>query len=176
MYLTAPDIPTIRTSFSIKPSSYTVSAMPTSEEVTALRKAITSNLKKLPCILPGTSKTGWSWILLNETEFRAANEPEDADPDDSLSIPDYPKVRNPGLFSFTDKQTDKVVSQLREGYVQQLYVYQYCCNIEQAILLDLKEAIPTELIANLQDDDGDLNATVKTILDHMEKYYNTLKP
>jgi len=41
MYLTVPDIPAIRTSFSIKPSAYTVSAMPTSEEVTALRKAIT---------------------------------------------------------------------------------------------------------------------------------------
>ena len=61
MYLTAPDIPSIRTSFSIKPTSaYTVSAMPTSEEVTALCKAITSNLKKLPRILPGTAKTVWA--------------------------------------------------------------------------------------------------------------------
>ena len=57
-----------------------------------------------------------------------------------------------------------------------MHVYQYSCNIEQAILLDLKEAIPVELIADLQDGNGDLQATVKTILDHMEKHYNTLKP
>ena len=118
MYITAPDIPAIRTSFSMKPSAYTVSAMPTSKEVTALRKAITSNLKKLPCILPGTTKTGWSWILLNKTEFRAANEPEDANPDASLSIPDYSKVTNPSLFSFNSSLTNKVVNQLRETYIQ----------------------------------------------------------
>ena len=58
MYLTAPDILSIRTSFSIKPSAYTISTMPTSEEVTALHKAITSNLKKLACLLPGTTKIG----------------------------------------------------------------------------------------------------------------------
>ena len=119
MYLTTPDIPFITTSFSIKPSAYTVSAMPTSEEVTALCKAITSNLKKLPCILlPETAKTGWSWILLNETEFRAANEPEDAVPNASLTIHDYPKVSNPGLFKFDITQTDKAVNQLSELYIQ----------------------------------------------------------
>ena len=31
-------------------------------------------------------------------------------------------------------------------------------------------------MADLQDDDGDLQASVKTILNHMEKHYNTLKP
>ena len=168
MYLTAPDIPTIRTSFSIKPSAYTVNAMPTSEEVNALPKAITSNLKKIPGILPGTAKTGWSWILLNLSEFLAANEPEDADPNASLIIPDYPKVSNPSLLTFESSQTDKAVNQLRELYIQQLYVYHYSCNIEQAILLDLWEAIPTELVTDIQDDKGDLQATVKTILDHME--------
>ena len=94
MYLTAPDIPSIRTSFSMKPSAYTVSAMPTSEEVTGLRKAITSNLKKLPCILPGTTKNGWSWILLSESEFRAANKPENANLNESLSIPTENTVEN----------------------------------------------------------------------------------
>ena len=79
-------------------------------------------------------------------------------------------------FSFSSNQTEKVVSQLRETYISQLYFYQYYCNIEQAILLGLKEAIPTKLIADLQDNNGNLHATVKTILDHMEKHYNTLKP
>ena len=112
MYLTALDILSIRTSFSIKTSAYTVSAMPTSEEVTALRKTITSNLKKLPFILPSTTKTGWSRILLGESEFRMANEPVNADPNVSLSIPDYPKVSNPGLFHFDSTLTDEAVNQL----------------------------------------------------------------
>ena len=112
MYLTVPVIPSIRTSFSIKPSAYTVSAMSTSEEVTTLRKAITSNLKKLPCILPGTTKTGWSWILLSKEEFQAANAPANANLNESTSTPTYPKVSNPELFHFDSTLTDKAVNQL----------------------------------------------------------------
>ena len=56
-----------------------------------------------------------------------------------------------------------------------VHIYEYSCNTKQAILLDLKEAIPSELAAELQDDD-DLQASFKLIIFHMEKHYNTLKP
>ena len=106
----------------------------------------------------------------------AANAPEDANPNESTLSPDYPKVSNPGLFQFDSKLSDKAVNQHQELYIQQLYTYQYSWSIEQAVLLDLKEAIPSKLVAGLQDDNSDLQASVKSILLHMEKHYNTLKP
>mmetsp|Transcript_2347 Transcript_2347/g.4963 ORF Transcript_2347/g.4963 Transcript_2347/m.4963 type:complete len:117 (+) Transcript_2347:72-422(+) len=93
-----------------------------------------------------------------------------------MLIPDFPKVSDPGLFHFDSTLTDKAVNQLQEIYIQQLYTYQFSCNIKHAILLDLKDAIPPELVADLQDNNGDLQRSVKTILNHMEKHYNTLKP
>ena len=49
--------------------------------------------------------------------------------------------------------------------------------MEQAILLDLKEVIPCKLVADLQDGNGILQASAKSILLHMKKKNdNTLKP
>lgn len=58
-------------------------------------------------MLPVTTKTGWSWIILTEEELQAANAQEDANPDESTLSPDYLKVSNPGLFQFDSKLSDK---------------------------------------------------------------------
>ena len=83
---------------------------------------------------------------------------------------------NPGLFYFDSKLSDKAVNQQQETCIQQLYTYQCSCNTKQEIIFDLKEGIPSELMADLQDDNRDLQSSVKLILHHMEKHYNSLKP
>ena len=109
-------------------------------------------------------------FIVSKEEFQAANAPKDANLDESTLSPDYPKVSNPGLFQFHSKLSDKAVNQQRAIYIQKMYTYQYSCNIKQAILLNLKETIPCELVTDLQDDNSDLQASVKLILLHMEKH------
>ena len=66
-----PIVADIRDSFETKPSQCMVSSHPTRAEVKKLRKAIKTNLKRLPCVPPGTEETGWSWIPMSTAQWDA---------------------------------------------------------------------------------------------------------
>ena len=119
MTLSVPSVPTIRDSFETKPSECMISAHPTREEVKRLKKAVKTNLRRLPCIIPGTGKTGWAWILLTEADWdtmqqdlqptpsQASNDDDDDDNDSNPKLPEFPNITNPGMFTPEDKLTEK---------------------------------------------------------------------
>ena len=176
-----PSVQDIRASFPTKPSSYPVSLTPTSSQVKKLRKTLMTNLKKIPCLLPGAKTTGWIWLLLTPTEWtdrlivqRGVLVP---DPIAIALLPGIPDSPNPGLFTINDGWTDKQISKEVALYAQKLYHYQFKCNLKQTCLLDLSSAIPSSLITDLQDDEGDLlNPSCDALLKYMEKTYDRLRP
>lgn len=188
----APTVAEIQDSFETKPSQCMVSSHPTRAEVRKLRKSIKANLKRLPCVIPGTEETGWAWILMSETQWDAHqqaiiardkenNPPEETTEDtneEANSATDtqpkepqkHPKVENPMKFDSKTKRSDKVCSALWAECQQDLELFQCKSNLIQASLQDLEEAIPSELIADLCDEDDELclSATPSTLLHHME--------
>ena len=166
--LQVPSVHELRQTFATTPSRYTVSAKPTSSQIKRLRKVLSSNLKKITCILPGADTTGWKWILLDATEWQELMIAQRGilvqDAAALASLPPLPSSTNPGLFEMEDAWTDKRALREKERYTQTLYHYQYKSNLEQACLLDLSEVIPLPLIADLQDDDGKLLNTRCTAL------------
>ena len=180
-----PTVPEIRLTFETKPSEYTVSPHPTQAEVKKLRKSLISNLRRLKCVIPGTDPTGWAWILLTPTEWNTIhqniidNDPNNADPNVTTpSIPAYPSVSNPGMFTIQDSWSDKRTSKEQSLYNQSLNLFHYKDNICQACLLDLETAIPSELIADLYNENDTLMLSVSpaSLLQHMEARYDILKP
>ena len=181
---TVPSVAELRASFETKPSAYKVSSHPTRTEILSLRKTTRSNLQKLPCILPGTDITGWSWFLLSNDEW---NEHHTdllpipalaAAPDEQPALPGFPNVLNPGMFIIQPEWSGKQMAEHKTIYDQDLYLFQYKMNLEQACLLDLAEAIPNELIADLYNDDDEIRISVTKsyLLTYMETQWTSLKP
>ena len=164
MTLTVPSVPTIRDSFETKPSEHMISAHPTRAEVKQLKKAVKTNLRRLPCIVPGTGKTGWAWISLTEADWDTmqqdlhptpppAAEDQDATNEPPPKLPEFPNITNPGMFTPDDKLTEKQHARAEAQYKQDLCLFQHMDNVIQACLQDLETAIPSELIADLCDED-----------------------
>ena len=181
VYTNTPSVADIRAAFETKPSEYPVSAHPTRAEILALRKITKSNLRKLPCLIPGTDRLGWSWTIMTEDEWDdhhidMINSQPATDP--PTAPPPYPTITNPGLFVIEAGWSDKMLHQHNIECEQQRNLFEYKAAINHACLLDLRKAIPSELIADLHDDDDDLRASVapSTLLKHMETTWNSLKP
>ena len=81
------------------------------------------------------------------------------------------------MFEITLTWTKKEQSHKKEFYSQKLYLCHYQINLKQACLLNLQEAIPRELFADLLDDvDTLIIPTVKSLLDFMEITYSYITP
>ena len=89
----------------------------------------------------------------------------------------YLQSPNPGTFEITLTWTEKEQARKKEFYSKNLYLCHYRINLEQACLLDLQEAIPKELFADLLDDvDTLIIPTVQSLLDFMEITYSYITP
>ena len=191
MALSVPSVPTIRDSFETKPMECMISPHPAREEVKRLKKEVKTNLRRLPCIIPGTDPVGWSWILLTEaewdtmqhdlhptpastTEANKDNDTEEATPE----LPPYPNITNPGMFTPDERLTEKQHARAEARCNQDLHLFQHKTNIIQACLQDLEAAIPSELIADLHDEDDalKLSVTPRSLIAHMETNCDILKP
>jgi len=176
-----PSISEIRKTFTKKPGSYKVSLDPTYFEIRKLRKAIASNLKEITCLQPGADTTGWLWILLDPLEWQDLLMSQRGilatDASAIAALPALPTPAFPGLFTIDDAWTDKRITKESEEYSQKLYHYLYKRNLERACLLDLNDAIPSALIADLQDNHGNLlNTSCTALLDYMEDMFGQLRP
>ena len=173
MMFTAPTITALRESFTVKPSTYKVSAEPTQHEIKRLRKSVHANLRDTVCLIPGTDTTGWLWLIQTPDEWNDMHTTRDP----NANVPAFPTITNPGIFTVDDAWTDKALARKKEEYLMSLYLFQHKTNLERALLLDLSDAIPSSLVADLQDDDGRfLNVNVLTLVDHMENTYDQLRP
>ena len=122
-----PMVTEIQTTFETKPSEYTVSPHPTRTEVKKLRISLRDNLRRHPCLIPGTDPTGWAWILLTPTEWTTIHTDiinnDTTLPDPKPAPPPYPSVPNPGLFTIEDTWTNKRISKEKSLYEQSLYLF-----------------------------------------------------
>ena len=59
---------------------------------------------------------------------------------------------------------------------QQLQSFLWKTSIEQAVNLELTDAIPKALLSDHTGDEGTLTANVTLILDHMEETYDKIRP
>ena len=65
----------------------------------------------------------------------------------------HPEVENPMKFDSTQKKTNKQHYAAWAEHQQNLDLFQCKCNLIQACLQDLEKVMPSELIANLCDED-----------------------
>jgi len=133
-------------------------AAPTATEIQRLRLEANINLQQINCYQPGTEHSGWLWILLDPTEWQelqmAQNNIASTDAAAIAALEPLPTCTRPTIFTILDAWTDKIITEHKEAHAQNSYHFQYKTNLERAILLDLCEAIPSELIADLQDEIG----------------------
>ena len=87
-----------------------------------------------------------------------------------------PVIENPGYFVIGEKWKEGEIARNRETHSQQLQSFLWKTNIEQAVNLELTDAIPKALLSDHTDDEGTLTANVTHILDHMEETYDKIRP
>ena len=92
-------------------------------------------------------------------------------------VPARPTTPNTGTFEINSTWSENEQACQNEFYSQNLYLCHYRINLEKACLLDIQEAIPKELFAELLDDvDTLIIPTVQSILDLMELTYSYITP
>ena len=81
-----------------------------------------------------------------------------------------PIIESPGYFIIEPTWTvQTTIMWHREEHSQQLQSFLWKNNIEQAINLDLSDAISKSLLTDYTDDEGTLTANIKLVLNHMEE-------
>ena len=80
-----------------------------------------------------------------------------------FNVPPWPTIKNPNLLKIETTRTDKQINIKRENYNQSVYIYLTATNMQKAILLDLKEAIPSIITDELTNENSDFktNITIK---------------
>ena len=188
-FMQIPTVDTMRKSMPVKPSEYTIPAKPTPEQVKKLVRAIKKNLDGFPCLIPLPANTGWKFIMMTQQQWKEAcyetlnidlTDPAAiiaADNDTRIAVPDAPVITNPYLFIIDSAWTEKQITIERENYNQKVYVYMTADNLEQAILQDLKEAIPSSITTDLTIEGGDFkaNMTILKVIDHLETTFDKLE-
>ena len=85
-------------------------------------------------------------------------------------------IENPSYFVIGEKWKEDDISRAREIHPQKLQSFLWKTNIEQAINLELMDAIPKPLLNDHTDDEGTITASIKLILSHMEETYVKIRP
>ena len=176
-----PTVKDIRDGFKHKAPSLKIDAKPSHLSICQLRKKLRANLRSIPCLLTGILGQGWEFLLMTEDEWILHHHlKEGTDPDDDeegASIPPMPIIENSSYFIIKPTWTvETTILRNREEHSQQLQSFLWKTNIEQAINLELTDAIPKSLLSDHTDDEGTLTANVKLILYHMEETYDKIRP
>ena len=154
-----------------------------------LRKAIKTNPRRLPCVIPGTEQTGWSWLLMTEAQWDTVQktilaaetttaedtpgqqntQPEEGTEEGTTAegttakkkkARKCSKVTDPMKFDSTQKRTDEQCSAAWAEHQQDLALFQCKTNLLQGCLQDPEQAMPSGLIADLCDEDDELPLSV----------------
>ena len=87
-----------------------------------------------------------------------------------------PDIENPSYFVVKPTWTvETTILRKWEERSQQLQSFLLKTNIEQAVNLELTNAIPESLLSDHTDDEGTLTANITLILDHMEETYDKIR-
>ena len=139
-----------------KPSDYKISTISTRTKIKKLRKAVYANLYLIPCLIATkiTVNCGWAWMIQNDndlTKMHADHQDQNTPPIIPPSpngtiyppalpapLPARPITLNPGTFEITSTWSKKEQAHQKEFYSQNIYLYHYQINLEQACLIDFQ--------------------------------------
>ena len=178
-----PSVKDIREGFKHKASSLKIESKPSRLSIRQLRLKLRANLRAIPCLLADILGYGWEFLLMTDDDWILAHHTkEGTDPDDATAainaiIPPMPIIENPGYFVVKTTWTvDTTIIRKREEHAQRLQSFLWKTNIEQAINLELSEAIPKALLSDYTDDEGTLTTRVNLVLTHLEDTYDKTRP
>ena len=175
-----PSIENIRSSFLHGPAVYKLGSNPSRDRVRNVRKKVLGNLQDQTCLISGADGS-FGFVVQTDNMWREKQlsllgiDEDDAAAVEAAVIPPKPNPVNPGELVVGEwshiefVRQEKRYNTLRENFL-------WLRNIEKAVNLDLKVAIPAELISDLMNDDGDIQSRPLQILDFLETRYNQMQP
>ena len=148
-----PSIENIRSSFLHGPAVYKLGSNPSRDRVRNVRKKVLGNLQDQTCLISGADGS-FGFVVQTDNMWREKQlsllgiDEDDAAAVEAAVIPPKPNPVNPGELVVGEwshiefVRQEKRYNTLRENFL-------WLRNIEKAVNLDLKVAIPAELISDL---------------------------